>query len=119
MKNTLLFVHLGPLQQINLNFHKKLNKLLCHHCGHKSVLDRTCKDKKKCDLIFCGPGIERIFAELKKIYPNLIIKTTKRKGPMPHNGYRAFDNRLMKKKFPNISIIKLSDWLKKKELYKI
>mgnify|MGYP006086761225 CR=1 FL=1 len=63
-----------PNCSINLNFHKKLNKLLCHHCGHKSVLDRTCKDKKKCDLIFCGPGIERIFAELKKIYPNKKIE---------------------------------------------
>jgi len=64
-------------------------------------------------------SFREIAKNLKKIYPNLIIKTTKRKGPMPHNGYRAFDNRLMKKKFPNISIIKLSDWLKKKELYKI
>jgi len=63
-----------PNCSINLNFHKKLNKLLCHHCGHKSILDRICKDKKKCDLIFCGPGIERIFLELKKIYPNKIIE---------------------------------------------
>ena len=63
-----------PNCSINLNFHKKLNKLLCHHCGHKSILDRTCKDKKKCDLVFCGPGIERIFLELKKIYPNKIIE---------------------------------------------
>ena len=63
-----------PNCSINLNFHKKLNKLLCHHCGYKSILDRTCKDKKKCDLVFCGPGIERIFLELKKIYPNKIIE---------------------------------------------
>ena len=28
------------------------------------------KIKKKCDLLFCGPGVERIFAELKKTYPN-------------------------------------------------
>ena len=60
-----------------------------------------------------------IAKNLKKIYPNLIIKTSKRKGPMPHNGYRAFDNKLLKKKFTNISIIKLSDWIKKKQIYKI
>ena len=64
-----------PNCSVNLNFHKKLQKLLCHHCGHKSILLRNCKNGTKknienCDLIFCGPGIERIFSELKKIYPN-------------------------------------------------
>jgi len=51
-----------------------LNKLLCHYCGHKSLLSRLCKDNQKCDLLFCGPGVERIFAELKKIYPNKKIE---------------------------------------------
>ena len=64
-----------PNCSVNLNFHQKLNKLLCHHCGHQSILIRQCKkkenkNKENCDLIFCGPGIERIFSELKVIYPN-------------------------------------------------
>ena len=60
-----------PNCAVNLNFHRKLNKLLCHYCGHINLsLSRLCKDNKKCDLLFCGPGVERIFAELKKIYPN-------------------------------------------------
>ena len=63
-----------PNCAVNLNFHKKLNKLLCHYCGHKSSLSRICKDKEKCDLLFCGPGVERIFSELKKIYPNKKIE---------------------------------------------
>ena len=63
-----------PNCAVNLNFHKKLNKLLCHYCGHKSLLSRDCKDNKKCNLLFCGPGVERIFIELKKIYPNKKIK---------------------------------------------
>ena len=63
-----------PNCSINLNYHKKLNKLLCHHCGYKSALERKCKDKKDCDFIFCGPGIERIYFELKKIYPNKKIE---------------------------------------------
>ena len=32
-----------PNCAVNLNFHKKLNKLLCHYCGHKSLLSRLCK----------------------------------------------------------------------------
>ncbi len=63
-----------PNCAVKLNFHKKLNKLLCHYCGHKSTLLRSCKDKKKCDLLFCGPGVERIFFELKKIYPSKKIE---------------------------------------------
>ena len=59
-----------PNCDVNLNFHKNLNKLLCHHCGYKSILSRLCKDKKKCDFLFCGPGVERIFSELKKIFPD-------------------------------------------------
>ena len=63
-----------PNCAVNLNFHKKLNKLLCHYCGHKSPLTRTCTKQEKCDLLFCGPGVERIFSELKKIYPNKKIE---------------------------------------------
>ena len=63
-----------PNCAINLNFHKKLNQALCHYCGHKSSLLRNCENDKKCELLFCGPGVERIFAELKKIYPNKKIE---------------------------------------------
>ena len=59
---------------VNLNYHKKINKLLCHYCGYQSSLIRICADKKKCDLLFCGPGIERVHDELKKIYPNKKIE---------------------------------------------
>ena len=63
-----------PNCEVNLNFHKKIGKLLCHYCGHKSSAMRTCEDKKKCDLLFCGPGIERVYEELKKIYPDKKIE---------------------------------------------
>ena len=63
-----------PNCTVNLNFHKKINRLLCHYCGYKSSLERKCKDDEKCDLLFCGPGVERIFLELKKIYHNKKIE---------------------------------------------
>ena len=63
-----------PNCSVNLNYHKNLNKLLCHYCGNKSSLSRLCKDKKKCDFLFCGPGVERVFAELKEIYPEKKIE---------------------------------------------
>jgi len=63
-----------PNCSVNLNYHKNLNKLLCHYCGNKSSLSRLCKDNKKCDFLFCGPGVERVFTELKKIYPKKKIE---------------------------------------------
>jgi primosomal protein N' (replication factor Y) (superfamily II helicase) len=63
-----------PNCSVNLNFHKSLNKLLCHYCGNKSSLFRKCKDNNNCDLQFCGPGVERIFLELKNLYPKKKIE---------------------------------------------
>ena len=59
-----------PNCSVNLNFHRNFNKLLCHYCGYKRSLSRKCKDNTQCDLLFCGPGVERIYDELKKIYPD-------------------------------------------------
>ena len=55
---------------------------------------------------------------IKDIY-GIKIKYIKRNGPMPHNGYRAFNNNLLKKVLPsNKKLTHLPDWLKKKEKYK-
>jgi len=91
-----------PNCSVNLNFHKALNKLLCHHCGHKSLLSRKCKDNKKCDLKFCGPGVERIFSELKKIYPNKKIEMFSSDSLKKS---KSVDNLLKKVEKKNIDIL--------------
>ena len=63
-----------PNCTVNLNIHEKINKLLCHQKKKKKNLLRICKDGQKCDILFWGPGIERIFSELKKIYPDKKIE---------------------------------------------
>ena len=60
-----------------------------------------------------------IAKNIKKIYPKTKIQFKKRSVPMPHNGYRAFDNSLLKKKFSNVCIVNLKQWLKNKDKYKI
>ena len=57
-----------PNCSINLVYHKDKKNLLCHYCGYKSLLDRDCSKKEKCDFIFSGPGVERISEEVKKIF---------------------------------------------------
>jgi primosomal protein N' (replication factor Y) len=58
-----------PNCSINLVYHKNKKILLCHYCGYKTLLDRNCSKKEKCDFIFSGPGVERISEEVKKIFP--------------------------------------------------
>jgi nucleoside-diphosphate-sugar epimerase len=45
--------------------------------------------------------IAKIICRIKRISPNKIV-FNKREGPMPHNGYRAFDISLLNKNFPNL-----------------
>jgi len=58
-----------PNCSINLVYHKDKNNLLCHYCGFKTSLDRKCSKEGNCDLIFSGPGVERISEEVKKKFP--------------------------------------------------
>ncbi len=59
-----------PNCSINLVFHKKKNQLLCHYCGYKKGLDRDCVNGEKCELAFSGPGVEKIYEEVKSIFSN-------------------------------------------------
>ena len=63
-----------PNCSINLVYHKNKNNLLCHYCGFKSSLKRNCVKDKYCEFIFSGPGVERIFDEVKKHFPSKIIE---------------------------------------------
>ena len=58
--------YLCPNCSINLVYHKNKNNLLCHYCGYKSYLKRACVKEGDCEIIFSGPGVERISEEVKK-----------------------------------------------------
>ena len=69
------YKHLCPNCSIYLTYHKSINKLICHHCGLKNDKDKKCKiDNEKCDFRMHGPGVEKIFEELKSIFPNKNIE---------------------------------------------
>jgi len=63
-----------PNCSINLVYHKNKNNLLCHYCGFKSSLKRTCIKDEVCEFIFSGPGVERISEEVKKNFPSKKIE---------------------------------------------
>ena len=65
-----LKVHTCPNCSINLVYHKKKENLICHYCGYTTKLNRKCNDNKYCEYVFSGPGVERLYEEVKKIFPD-------------------------------------------------
>ncbi len=64
-----------PDCSIYLTYHRSIDKLICHHCGFKSKKERECKIKKSyCDFHMYGPGVEKVYEELKLKFPKKIIK---------------------------------------------
>ncbi len=62
-----------PNCSLYLTFHKLKNKTICHHCAFEKYLDVECKIKKKCEFVMYGPGVEKIYDELKEKCPNKFI----------------------------------------------
>ncbi len=68
------FKHSCPNCSIYLTYHKSINKLICHHCGLKTKKESKCKtDNNLCDFNEYGPGVEKIYEELKLKFKNKTI----------------------------------------------
>ena len=63
------YKHVCPDCSIYLTYHNLIKKAVCHHCGYKKDIQKKCKENKKCDFLMYGPGVEKIFDEIKKIFP--------------------------------------------------
>ena len=57
-----------------LTFHKIKNKAICHHCSFEKKIENKCKLEGQCEYTMYGPGVEKIFSEIKEIFPNKKIK---------------------------------------------
>ena len=57
-----------------LTFHKIRNKAICHHCSFEKKIESKCKLEGQCEFTMYGPGVEKIFLEIKDIFPNKRIK---------------------------------------------
>ncbi len=50
--------------------HRLLARLQCHHCGYTIALPSSCPECESQDsLAACGPGVERLAEEVKRLYP--------------------------------------------------
>ena len=53
-----------------LTFHKIKNKAICHHCSYEKNISSKCKNGNPCDFVMFGPGVEKVFEEVKEIFPD-------------------------------------------------
>ena len=63
------YKHTCPNCSLYLTFHKFKNKAVCHHCSFEKKIEVKCKKKDNCDFVMYGPGVEKIFDEVKEIFP--------------------------------------------------
>ena len=63
-----------PNCSLYLTFHKTKNRAICHHCSYEKEISRSCNDEKNCDFIMYGPGVEKIYEEVIKIFPSSKIE---------------------------------------------
>ena len=56
--------------------HRSAGALICHHCGFNKIISNICEGcGKKDQMQSCGPGVERITEEVKKIFPEAKLIT--------------------------------------------
>ncbi len=53
-----------------LTFHKLKNKAICHHCSFEKTIKTKCKSEGDCEFVMYGPGVEKVFEEVKELFPD-------------------------------------------------
>lgn len=64
-----------PQCSTSLVMHTTRNTLQCHHCGFVQPNVSACPTCEGTHLIPCGPGIERLEAYAKKLFPEQVVAT--------------------------------------------
>ncbi len=81
-----------------LTFHKKRNKAICHHCSLEKEITRICIEGKNCDFIMYGPGVEKIFDEVHRIFPQQKVEIFSSDYMKKKNHAESLFNRIISNK---------------------
>ena len=76
-----------PVCGISLTYHKDINGLYCHFCGHKEPMPRKCPECGQSALRLQGAGTQKLEEEIERLFPDntyarLDLDTAKRVGVM-------------------------------------
>lgn len=56
-----------------MTYHKFSNELKCHYCGHKAAKPKTCPKCFSENLNTRGVGVEQIYEEISRIFPESVV----------------------------------------------
>ncbi len=59
--------------EVALNYHRDINRVVCHYCGSEKVTPRQCPGCKNSHLRFMGTGTQKVEAELRHLIPKARI----------------------------------------------
>lgn len=59
---------------VSMTYHKYLNELKCHYCGHRDNVPEACPRCGSLNIVMLGYGTEKIEDELKDIFPDAKVK---------------------------------------------
>lgn len=108
-----------------LVMHKDKNRLLCHHCGSISSIEKNCPECQAHNTLkLIGPGVERLAEEVESIFPDYSTKNMSSDNANTPNKIRSIIEDFKNKKidilvatqimtkgyhFPNLSIVGVID----------
>ena len=76
----------------HLNFHRSINKLICHHCGYTITKQTHCLSCNSASLVPVGVGTQRGFEYLSKIFPTTpILRVDKDEARQKHALHQMLD----------------------------
>ena len=58
---------------ITLTYHKTVNAAVCHYCGRKFPLPKSCPDCGSSIIKYAGAGTEKVEAEVKRLWPDAVV----------------------------------------------
>jgi primosomal protein N' (replication factor Y) (superfamily II helicase) len=67
------WVHTCPVCNTSTSLHHDIHQLVCHICGYKSNVAKSCPECHSPTVIHKGVGTKLIESELKKLYPSKTI----------------------------------------------
>jgi primosomal protein N' (replication factor Y) (superfamily II helicase) len=62
-----------PKCEISMNYHSRGSEMLCHYCGHKINLPRSCPDCGSFMFAYGAPGTQQVEKQLQLLFPTARI----------------------------------------------
>lgn len=77
---------------VSMTYHKYLNKLKCHYCGHTAEIPKTCPACGSHKLKMKGFGTEKVEDELPTFFPDAVVKRMDLETTRSKNAYQTIIN---------------------------